>query len=482
MYKEIYTLYQKNITEKEYFNEELIYSRRKEKNDIHKLFEDLFKTITVPGITFLGSRTITDETLYENFVKKKHKTIEQSRLDLIEADFKLEMNGEEKTITTRVFFPKLIDDFFFILNGIRYYAIYQITDKNYYNIRNGIFLKTLLMPLGIRHVPSKLTAESGNEYVGKTYLLDFYTSKGISFRNLKNIFFYMYIKFGFEGAMEFLELNKCVRIVENLDDIQDHEEVFKVKKDFYVVVLDKEYLEDIDVLSIICTFINSLESIKRLTSISNVDFWKKKILTTPTSKLTKADKAMISLERILDERTKKNLREVSDEDKQDSYHILRYMMYNYNHIFNLDTVDLANRRLRLGEYLIYPLLAKFSDKSYCILNRRNVDIKGLESIFNSISPMFLIGKLIKNELLRYSNATNSMELFSVALRWSARGPQSLYSGKSNVLIKYRAIHDSYLGNVSLNASSSSDPGLSGTINPFCRNIDDMFFEINNESN
>ena len=40
----------------------------------------------------------------------------------------------------------------------------------------------------------------------------------------------------------------------------------------------------------------------------------------------KADKILISLERILDRRTRKNLAHVRAEDKQDVYGILRWMM------------------------------------------------------------------------------------------------------------------------------------------------------------
>jgi hypothetical protein len=44
------------------------------------------------------------------------------------------------------------------------------------------------------------------------------------------------------------------------------------------------------------------------------------------------------------------------------------------------------------------------------------------------------------------------------------------------LIKYRGLHESYIGNLGMNTSSSSDPGMTGVINPFTKSINDMFFE------
>ena len=470
----LYSLYQK--TNPEPFNEELIYARHKEKDDLHGYFVDLFKTLTLPGIEYISSRTVVDETEYEKYIKKNTKSIEESRLDLIEANFRLTHEDEVKDVTLRLFFPKLVDDFFFYLNGTRYYAIYQIADKNWYNIRNGIFLKTLLMPLGVRHINLKVSSESGTEYSGKAFLLDFFTTKNVNFRSLKNAFIYFFIKFGgVQEAINYFNLQDDIEFVSSENDLANGFESFKLKKDF-IVGVRKKLLKDKSTLNIVITLLHALSEVKRINSIDNIDFWKKKILNSPTAKLVKADKAIMSLERVLDERTKKNLRDLELHEKESSWSVVRYMMGHYDRIYNLDTVDLYNRRIRLYEYLVYPLLTKFSDLSYRILNSKNIDMKRLETVFSNIGAMFIIKRIIKNELLRYTNATNSMELFSVALKFSARGPQSLGSASNSVMIKYRGLHESYVGNLALNTASASDPGLSGTINPFCKNIDNLFFE------
>jgi hypothetical protein len=99
------------------------------------------------------------------------------------------------------------------------------------------------------------------------------------------------------------------------------------------------------------------------------------------------------------------------------------------------------------------------------MNRKIVKFKNLKSVVN-ISPGFILSSTINNELLRYSNTVNGIDLFSSALRFSKRGKQSYGEGGRNVATKYRGIHPTYIGRIGLNASSNSDPGMSGTFTPF----------------
>ena len=483
MQSQIYAQYQAANPEK--FNEDLIYIRQKD--DVDSYFRDLFTTLnSIPGITFLDMKRVNEEEC-SAYIAKRNISIEESRLDLIEARFKIEWDGEKKETVLHLFIPKLVDDFFFVLNGNRYYAILQIADKNWYAVRNGVYLKTLLMPLGVRHKTAKLGAVSGTEYTGKVFLLDFFKTKTNSINSFKNVFIYFFIKYGYAETLRLMKLDSLVYVVDengvdengdqmDLDDLDENDwEVFNVHRNKMIV--SKEHLAvDDDFRNIVVSLHNALENIKKISNLENRDFWKRRILTSPTAKLDKADKSILSLERILDERTKKNLRELPPEEKQNTFDVIRHMVWNYEEIHKLDGLDLYTRRIRLYEYLIFPLLIKWSEIAVRILNSRNVDMKRLETVFSNIGAMFLVKRLITNELLRYSNITNALNLFSVALKFSARGAQSLGAGGSNVLMKYRSVHPSFIGNLSLNASSASDPGMGGTIVPFCESVDDMFFD------
>jgi hypothetical protein len=181
------------------------------------------------------------------------------------------------------------------------------------------------------------------------------------------------------------------------------------------------------------------------------------------------------LKRILDERTKRNLKDIDPKYRNDTFGVIRYIVENFDEIYNIDSLNLYNRRVRLFEYLIFPLLTKWSESTIRILNSKNVDMKKLNTVFSNIGPMFLVKRIIVNELLRYNNMTNTCCLFNVALKWSSRGPQSIGSSSGNTLVKYRTVHESYIGNLSLCASSASDPGMTGNLSPFCKTLKDNFF-------
>ena len=477
MQKQLYSEFQDLNPEK--FNEEVIFMRKNE--NIHSYFSDLYTTLNLPGIKFLGSKTITDETEYSKYVPKTNFRIEDSRLDLIEANFKLTHDGESKLVTLHVFFPKLIDSFFFQLNGNRFFAIYQLTDRNFYSVRKGLFLKTLLMPLGLKFegLQSYQGYANNPDLNCKVYRLEFFKTKANKDKMLKNTLIYFYIKFGFQETLDMFGLSEdYIQLSETRVPEEDIPEGFREfsKASGLFIYYNEVLLESPDTLNILCTFIHSLDDTKKYSNVFNDVYWKKKILTSITSKIEKADKALFSLERILDERTKKNLRELRDDEKESIYNVVIYMMYNFTHLYNLDTVDIYNRRIRLYEYLLFPLLTKFSDLSYRMLNSRNMDLDRLSTVFSNIGSMFVIKHLVKNELIRYSSSTNALELFSVALKFSARGHQSLGSSSGNTPIKFRGLHESYIGNLSLNNSSASDPGCTGVIAPFCRNLNNMFFE------
>lgn len=475
----VYSAFQDTNPEK--FNKDLIYMRKIE--TIEDYFTDLFKSLKIPGITYLSCKTITDESKHSEIVPRHNKAIEESRVDLVSAKFKLSLQTgevlEEKEVTLNLFFPKLIDDFFFYLAGNRYFALYQIADKNFYSTKDTVYLKTLLMPLGIKGPDTSFESTDGTVYGGRDYTLDFFKSRSSSNVELKNLFYYFFVEKGVDETIDYFFNNDeetNVFLQEEYDEYEGYESV-QIRKDFYLyfktptVTLTNESQNYVNLL---CTLVSAFKGIRNTSSIYEELYWKKKILnSTNTTNISKADKAIISLKRVLDERTKRNLN-IPEEHLEDTFSIVRWMCFNYESLFNVDTVDVYNRRLRLFEYMLYPLLTKFSEASYRILNSRNMTLKKLETVFSNIRPNFLLKNLINNELLRYSNSTSTLEIFSVVLRFSARGPQAL-GGGGGILMKFRGLHPSYVGNIGLSMASAGDPGITGTLSPLSTNIKNMQF-------
>ena len=119
----------------------------------------------------------------------------------------------------------------------------------------------------------------------------------------------------------------------------------------------------------------------------------------------------------------------------------------------MDNMDLANKRIRIYEYQLYPLRSYISGHIFRILNSPSITLKTLKRMFSRIgsSSMFLVRNMVNNELLRYYNASNEINLYGSCLRYTFKGPQSL---SSTVSISQRDLHPSYVGRLSLIASSA----------------------------
>ena len=126
------------------FNEEIITGLRK-KDEMLEYLLDVCNALanTVPYVTFDGYEIEEDES---KFSKKHHLSIKYSRLSLITFYFTITINDEVEKIKMPIFIPKLINNYYFYLNGNTYYAIYQHVDESTYNTRDSVLLKSLLMP------------------------------------------------------------------------------------------------------------------------------------------------------------------------------------------------------------------------------------------------------------------------------------------------------------------------------------------------
>jgi hypothetical protein len=461
----------------ERFSDELIYLKRDDNvlmymNDIASALE------VVTGITFLGGSINTDESQLKTrgTDNEKYIPIEESRLDAITLKFKIEgmhdKKMKEEIIEKTFLFPKLVNNHYFILNGSRYYPIFQIIDSSTYHTATRLTLKTLLMPIVLQKVPMSFVSNDGEEYVGKCLQLDL-------FKHKTNVFSYYFAKFGATETLKYFGFSDEEM---QFTYLQGNEELegwsfFVLKSDGLSLAVRTDLLEG-HVLDIVTCIVQIFGGINvKHENIDDLEFWGKKlgsIFTKNTNNQTeKGEKILISFERILDNRTKTVLR-VCDEDKSDSFSMCRYMIRNFDKLCKMDNMSLVNKRLRVNEYLLHPLLIKFSQSTYRLLNSKQITFNALKSIFKTISPGFIVKKLIQNELLRYHNAVNGIDLFTAAMKFSSRGPQSLSDGGKTVSMKYRGLHPSYMGRLSLTATSASDPGLTGVMVPFMK-TDGFYF-------
>jgi len=447
-------------------------------------------------------------------------------------DFKKEPSAESSSfiIEREIYINKLIDKSFYINEGIRYFLIYQIVDNTTYGTRDAVSLKSLLMPITIMKRKSKLPAWMIKNISKKEDIyMDFPSYDTLLFAKRVNPVLYVLGKYAYNSlvTMEIKDpINRVKEITEYKDDslikklfsffnvdirlgktakelVEDGRTVLRIRKqaqksdgepdeyddenqDFwmYLSVNSEAFSKkDRDLMAFLGSFltIHSKEKKKNnifftLENLKTPYFWIDKLAefftknSDPIKRFEKIKTMLISLDRLMDGATKKIL-DIPDEDKKNTLNIIRYIMRNFEKLSQEDNQDLNNKRIRLYEYQLYPLRKYLSDQIYRVLNSTTRSKIILERMFSNLNPMFVIKQTIVNELLRYYNSTNEINLYACLLKFSFRGPQSI---NRTVSISQRDLHESYTGRLSLVASNASDPGLSGTIVPFVK-VYDYFF-------
>jgi hypothetical protein len=531
----------------EKFNKDFIMSRNDK--DILEYIKDIFKALEILNeIEILEVKLETDESNFLPAINSSqyYKPILQSRLNkihyklrvtpseekvikpiLVDENEKIDMTKfetkeESKSdnlsfiIEKDLFINKLIDNSFYINEGIRYFLIYQIVDNSTYGTKDAVSLKSLLMPITV--MKRKQTYPLVDMFDSTVTYDDLPVYDVLLFANKINPVLYVMGKYAFNSIITFgniyndkkelvidtLQSYRDISLIDKFNkffgtDIEFSDDFASLNKDGRTVLrlmkdksnvssyisVDSQKLKNKD--SALMSVLGSLSDIKSkdkkktisfsYDDFTNPYFWVEKLSTfftknsEPERKLEKIKTMLISLDRLMDQATRKILN-LTDEDKTNTLTVLRYMIRNFETLSQEDNQDLNNKRIRLYEYQLYPLRKYFSDQIYRVLNSPTRSRLILDRMFSNLNPMYIIKQTVVNELLRYYNSTNEMNLYSTLLKYTFRGPQSI---NRTVSVYQRDLHESYAGRLSLVASSASDPGISGTLVPFVE-VHDYFFK------
>lgn len=508
----------------ERFNKKFILSRQDQ--DILSVVQDIFKALEILDEIKVEEVTINHDESTFGPIKAQHhyyKSILPSRLDKIHYRVRITPNedvdtqpielgkepsenkpvsAESFTLEGDIFINKMVDDCFYINEGVRYFLIYQIVDNATYGIGDAVSLKSLLMPITLREHPVTLVPEYNADPI------EVHGFDVLLFAKSVNPLLYSFGKDAYNSLVTYNVKDKDnpydewmayrdptlidkfneffhvdFKFAQNLTDLEtEGRTIFKIKQEkgkdteggCYVSVDSEKLKTDSLTQAVLGSLIDLKNETKKKRIVFSYDnlispwFWVDKVGSFFTKnndymkKVAKVKTMLISLNRLMDETTRKILN-IKDEDKENTLTIIRYIMRDFDRLVNEDSQDLDNKRLRLYEYQVYPLREYFSAQIYRVLNSPTRSKQVLSRIFSNISPMFLIKATVTSELLRYYNSTNDMNLYSAFLKYTMRGPQSV---SKSVSVAQRDLHPSYPGRLSLIASSASDPGLSGSLTPF----------------
>ena len=89
-------------------------------------------------------------------------------------------------------------------------------------------------------------------------------------------------------------------------------------------------------------------------------------------------------------------------------------------------------------------------------------------------PNFLLNAITKSKMISYRNMVSDMDSMQ-ALKFTYKGVSGLgESSNRSIPDIYRSIHPTHVGRVDLDASSDSNPGITGTICPYAPTYDGFF--------
>ena len=466
--------------------------------------ENKYFTIKVDSFRVIDDFNEINKTLYdyyESLTKNKSKSkkrnnpyefinLTPSSIRLLLVKYYVKDRNAEDYIDVIIAIPRVVDKYYFDINGIMRSTLFQIVDGSTYN--NGtsnakvpsITLKIIFMATRITRYYNSITTIDGQEL-----RLNYYHSrifnKGISACK------YILAKYGYYGFLDFMGINGAVFVTKTpIND--DTCYTFKVCDDIYIHS-PKHVLDRVPVVqSAVMTLKQTLIPGMGFLTIFDNDFWVRSLGAEFTSvgtekmlaildpdddsvpdTLEKGYSILESFENIYDNNTRDSIR-LPDADKATTYHLLRWIMREFNSLRLKDNLDVGFKKIRFAEYIASLYAFKVAQGIYRVsdANKRAT----IESIRKAIrtDPNFLLNAITKSKMVSYRNMVSDMDSMQ-ALKFTYKGVSGLGENSNEAIPNiYRTIHPSHIGRVDLDASSDGNPGITGTICPFAPSFDGFF--------
>lgn len=411
---------------------------------------DSWKSLeVVPNIKFVGYEYTEKESdidinkyIFKRDKKRKkkerydYKYIDDSRFGKLTVHFEItlfEVDPKDGHKIKKIYkqsksmlIPIQDEDGYYKIKGKKYYMIYQLLEKSTYTTKNGVTLKSL-MPICVKR--NVVTAE---DICGKEYKLPYFNV--LIFKKDQPILLF-YLARGLESTLEFLKVDEFIHF-ESMEpiDLDEGSLYFPLSSKCYLVV-DKHVFEKIPyVQSIVGGFIYCSTNRMTVEALDDTTMWIKKI--SGTNNYVKGLDILTFFNRLLDETTKKILK-INGYHKKDIYHLLRWIMMDFDKLRMKDNMSLDNKRLRCNEYIASLLTKEFSKRLNRIISLgEKANIINYREFFKFPGEI-LIQQMQRSGILRFDDTVNDMTFHSKT-KYTTKGPHALGGKNSNnISIRYR---------------------------------------------
>ena len=519
-------LAQYNEQYKEHFNPALFERSNEEVLDqLQKVIKSCERNNNYFSIQVLGFRVVDDfdeikrilfeyyEYLTRNKPKMKKKdnqyefiNLNQSDIRLMIVTYKVAVNVKnnlsirpedlasgkvksEDTFDVLIAIPRVVDKYYFRINGIMRSILYQIVDGSTYN--NGY------TNAKIPNISFKIIFMAARVFRYMIGLVDYNTGEEVKLFNYRaNIFNktvcvcqYFLAKYGFNGTQNFLGISGVY--ITNHPENKPNYYCFEKTPGIYIMA-DK-YLTDNDYVTqafVTCLFTCLIPGMDYRLAYTT-EFWvrilggsfnrtsNEKYLAmfngdpTVTDTFNKGMSILDSFENIYDISTKEDLR-LKEKSKADMYCVLRWILREFYALKKKDNYDVSIKRIRFGQYVAATYIYKVAKGINRVSDQNNrITVDSIKKAIRT-DPMYLLNAIAKSNLVTYRNMVSDMDAL-LALKYSLKGISGIGEEDSNSIPdSIRFVHPSHVGRIDLDSSSDNNPGITGMISPFAE-LDHGYF-------
>ena len=380
----------------------------------------------------------------------------------------IEVVNPEEVMEVLIALPRFVKKYYFKLSGNYYTTTFQIVDGSTYNNSTAsqskvdtVTMKTMFMPIRIfRSFNQNMIDVNTQEYIKPIEY------QSIIFKNVVNVIYYILAAYGLYGTFLFLDIN-CISL--SNEPIEDTNYYCFEKNGIYISC-PKVCFEDAVVQSLVATLYDGIHKDATLEKLYDQRYWLSNLgMAFKNGTVEKGLFVLDSIDGIYDNITKEYLH-LPLKDKENIYCILRWLIREFSNLRVKDNVDVTTKRIRIADYIAAMYAKKLNTGIYRIsdLGTKVTLNKVRQAIYTT--PMYIMNNMSSADM---SNLVGYRDLVSdfdatTALKYTYKGISGLGEDNASIQPVYRYVDPSHVGILDLDASSNSDPGMSGMLCPMTK--------------
>lgn len=367
-----------------------------------------------------------------------------SRYHEIDFKFRVSTNLHEKVFVKRILVPTEHDGYY-LINGKKMKAIWQLVDASTYSRRGQITMKSR-MPIIIYSNKHKVTPDiNGTEFILPiySYAQDSTRKRGraaatkkktVKFINPLMIFL---AKIGLKKLLQFWGMDGIVKIKKNYSS-RDEKNCYIFECNECYVTAPKEIFDECEMVkAFVCMFVNLQNRDFPVTMdvMEDREYWTCRIGYIGSVKnknlysfREKGRTSIHMIERLYDVFSYESLR-LPEIYKGNIYRILYWMITDFDSMKQRVNIDMNNKRIRKNEAIVSSTLGrKVAENINKLIERKtkskmnNMDT--LLEMFNFNSDIIVTGMRNMNDVVKGDDMSNDM-YFMNSFSFTAKGPNSL---------------------------------------------------------